>query len=76
MFTHIRPIGGMDGGILPYSPSFLRKSCPHMALRDAEIRAFRPIDTPYKKADGGALRIEIFLNNSKLCNGKHMALWA
>lgn len=41
-----------------------------MALRDAEIRAFRPIDTPYKKADSGGLYLEIFPNGSKLWRWK------
>ena len=53
-----------------------------MALTDAEIKGFRPIDTPYKRADGGGLYLEVFPNGSKLwrwkfrANGKekHLAL--
>jgi integrase len=41
-----------------------------MPLKDAEIRAFRPTDTPYRKADGGGLYIEIFPNGSKLWRWK------
>lgn len=41
-----------------------------MALKDAEIRAFQPMDTPYKKADGGGLYLEIFPNGSKLWRWK------
>lgn len=41
-----------------------------MALKDAEIRAFPAIDTPYKKADGGGLYLEIFPNGSKLWRWK------
>lgn len=44
-----------------------------MALKDAEIRAFQPVDTPYKKADGGGLYLEIFPNGSKLWRWKFRA---
>lgn len=37
-----------------------------MALKDADIRAFRGIDTPYKRADEKGLYLEIFPNGSKL----------
>jgi integrase len=41
-----------------------------MALKDAEIRAFLPIDTPYKRADSGGLYIEVFPHGSKLWRWK------
>jgi hypothetical protein len=41
-----------------------------MALKDPEIRAFQPIDNPYKRADGGGLYLEIFPNGSKLWRWK------
>ena len=41
-----------------------------MALKDAEIRAFRASDTPYKRADSGGLYIEVFPNGSKLWRWK------
>ncbi|MEA3539711.1 MAG: tyrosine-type recombinase/integrase [Pseudomonadota bacterium] len=44
-----------------------------MSLKDAEIRAFRPIDTPYKRADGGGLYLEVFPNGSKLWRWKFRA---
>lgn len=44
-----------------------------MALTDAEIRGFRPIDTPYKRADGGGLYLEVFPNGSKLWRWKFRA---
>lgn len=44
-----------------------------MPLKDAKIRAFRPIDTPYKKADGGGLCLEVFPNGSKLWRWKFRA---
>ncbi|WP_298166603.1 DUF4102 domain-containing protein [Novosphingobium sp.] len=37
-----------------------------MPLKDAEIRAFRAIDKPVKRADGGGLYLEVFPNGSKL----------
>jgi integrase len=42
-----------------------------MALKDAEIRAFRAGDTPIKKADGKGLYIEIAPNGSKLWRLKY-----
>lgn len=44
-----------------------------MALKDAEIRAFQPVDTPYRKADSGGLYLEIFPNGSKLWRWKFRA---
>ncbi len=44
-----------------------------MALTDAEIRGFRAIDTPYKRADGGGLYLEVFPNGSKLWRWKFRA---
>lgn len=44
-----------------------------MALKDAEIRAIQPIETPFKKADGGGLYLEIFPNGSKLWRWKFRA---
>lgn len=41
-----------------------------MALKDSEIRAFRPIDKPYRKADNGGLYLEIFPNGSRLWRWK------
>ncbi|MFO1260453.1 MAG: tyrosine-type recombinase/integrase [Sphingomonadaceae bacterium] len=41
-----------------------------MAVTDAQIRAFRPTDTPYKKGVGGGLYIEVFPNGSKLWRWK------
>ena len=41
-----------------------------MALTDAQIRALRPTDTPYKKGVGGGLYIEVFPNGSKLWRWK------
>jgi len=41
-----------------------------MALKDAEIRAFSRRDTPYRKADGGGLYLEVFPNGSKLWRWK------
>ncbi|WP_298286178.1 DUF4102 domain-containing protein [Novosphingobium sp.] len=37
-----------------------------MPLKDAEIRAFRAVDKPVKKADGAGLYLEVFPNGSKL----------
>ncbi|SCW95486.1 protein of unknown function [Sphingobium faniae] len=44
-----------------------------MALKDAEIRAFQPVDTSYRKADSGGLYLEIFPNGSKLWRWKFRA---
>lgn len=44
--------------------------CPHMSLKDAEIRAFQPADRAYKKTDSGGLYLEIFPNGSKLWRWK------
>ena len=44
-----------------------------MALTDAEIRGFRPIDTPYKRAHSGGLYLEVFPNGSKLWRWKFRA---
>ncbi|MGE0774311.1 MAG: tyrosine-type recombinase/integrase [Sphingomonadaceae bacterium] len=44
-----------------------------MALTDAEIRAFQRLDTPYKRADGGGLYLEVFPNGSKLWRWKFRA---
>lgn len=41
-----------------------------MALKDSEIRAFRPLDKPYRKADSGGLYLEIFPNGSRLWRWK------
>ncbi|AGH50316.1 symbiosis island integrase [Sphingomonas sp. MM-1] len=41
-----------------------------MALKDTEIRAFRPLDKPYRKADSGGLYLEVFPNGSKLWRWK------
>ena len=35
-----------------------------MALKDKEIRAFRPLDKPYRKADSGGLYLEVFPNGT------------
>ena len=62
--------GGMGGGI-PSDPFARRRIwCPHMALKDTEIRAFRPLDKPYRKADSGGLYLEVFPNGSKLWRWK------
>lgn len=37
-----------------------------MSLKDAEIRAFKPADRPFKRADEKGLYIEVFPNGSKL----------
>ncbi len=37
-----------------------------MALTDSEIRSFRAMAKPYKRADGGGLYLEIFPNGAKL----------
>lgn len=42
-----------------------------MALKDTEIRAFRPDDKPFKKADGKGLYLEVFPNGSKLWRLKY-----
>ena len=52
---------------------FCRKVMPQMALTDAEIRAFQRLDTPYKRADGGGLYLEVFPNGSKLWRWKFRA---
>lgn len=41
-----------------------------MALKDTEIRAFRPRDKLYRKADSGGLYLEVFPNGSKLWRWK------
>ncbi|MBJ7377413.1 Arm DNA-binding domain-containing protein, partial [Sphingobium sp.] len=41
-----------------------------MALKDTEIRALKPRDKPYRKADSGGLYIEVFPNGSKLWRWK------
>ncbi|MFN3621034.1 tyrosine-type recombinase/integrase [Sphingorhabdus sp.] len=42
-----------------------------MALKDTEIRALRPDDKPFKKADGKGLYLEVFPNGSKLWRLKY-----
>jgi hypothetical protein len=44
-----------------------------MALKDIEIRALRPAQSAYKRADGGGLYIEVFPNGSKLWRWKFRA---
>jgi integrase len=41
-----------------------------MTLKALEIKAFKPIDKPYKKADAKGLYLEIFPNGSKLWRAK------
>lgn len=41
-----------------------------MALKDTEIKALKPLDKLYRKADGGGLYIEVFPNGSKLWRWK------
>lgn len=41
-----------------------------MALKDTEIRALKPLDKLYRKADSGGLYIEVFPNGSKLWRWK------
>jgi len=41
-----------------------------MALKDTEIRALKPLDKPYRKADSGGLYLEVFPNGSKLWRWK------
>lgn len=41
-----------------------------MALKDTEIKALKPLDKLYRKADSGGLYIEVFPNGSKLWRWK------
>lgn len=42
-----------------------------MPLKDVEIRALRPAETPFKKADEKGLYLEVFPNGSKLWRWKY-----
>ena len=41
-----------------------------MALKDTEIRALKPREKNYRKADSGGLYLEVFPNGSKLWRWK------
>lgn len=51
--------------------SLRERSCAQMALKEAEVRGFRPSAVPFKKADRKGLHIEVFLNCSKLWQVKY-----
>lgn len=42
-----------------------------MALKDSEIRAFKPAPQPFKRADGKGLYVEVFPNGSRLWRFKY-----
>ena len=44
--------------------------CPQMSLKDTEIKALKPREKNYRKADSGGLYIEVFPNGSKLWRWK------
>ena len=47
--------GGIVGCMTGIRHRFGERPCPQLPLKDAEIRAFRAMNKPVKKADGGAL---------------------
>lgn len=47
-----------------------------MALKDTEIKGFKPADKPYRKADEKGLYVEVFPNGSKLWRFKYRFLGA
>lgn len=65
--------GGMAGGTDPESPRICENRFPQMPLKDLEIRALKPREKPYKKADSGGLYVEVVPSGSKLWRWKFRA---
>jgi integrase len=66
-------LGASSGACSRKYPIHSKIGAPQMALKDTEIKALKPLDKLYRRADGGGLYVEVFPNGSKLWRWKFRA---
>lgn len=65
------PESAISGGILGGMVAKHMQVMPPMALKDTQIKAFKPAGKPFRRADEKGLYIEVFPNGSKLWRFKY-----